>query len=73
MSERHQKPEFHLGLIGDNVSRSRSPLLHRLAGRQHGLTVVYDSLIPHDLSKDFDAVFADCATGDYRGINVTYP
>lgn len=73
MSDSPRKPDVHLGLIGDNIGRSRSPLLHRLAGRQHGLLVVYDSLIPHDLSKDFDAVFADCAKGDYRGINVTYP
>ena len=25
-------PDLHLGLIGDNIARSRSPLLHRLAG-----------------------------------------
>lgn len=73
MAVNESNPDVHLGLIGDNIGRSRSPLLHRLAGRQHGLTVVYDSLIPRDLSKDFDAVFADCAAGGYRGINVTYP
>jgi shikimate dehydrogenase len=65
--------EVKLGLIGDNIARSKSPLLHRLAGRLTGLEVRYDRLIPKDLGRDFDAVFDDCASGGYRGINVTYP
>lgn len=62
-----------LGLIGDNIARSRSPLLHRLAGGQNGLRVRYDRLVPRDLGQDFADVFAGCAAGGYRGINVTYP
>lgn len=66
-------PDIKLGLIGDNIARSRSPMLHRLAGIQNGLTVQYDRLIPKDLGEDFDAVFDQCAGRGYRGINVTYP
>ncbi|MCB2137399.1 MAG: shikimate dehydrogenase [Rhodobacteraceae bacterium] len=66
-------PDLRLGLIGDNIARSRSPFLHRLAGEQNGMVVTYDRLIPRDLGLDFDAVFANCASGSYRGINVTYP
>lgn len=66
-------PDLRLGLIGDNIARSRSPLLHRLAGVQNGMAVTYDRLIPRDLGRDFDAVFASCTEGGYRGINVTYP
>lgn len=66
-------PDLRLGLIGDNIARSRSPLLHRLAGAQHGMRVQYDRLIPGEMGADFDAVFAQCAQGAYRGINVTYP
>lgn len=62
-----------LGLIGDNISRSKSPLLHRLAGQLCGLDVRYEPLIPADMGLDFDAVFARCADGDFRGINITYP
>ncbi len=62
-----------LGLIGDNIARSRSPLLHRLAGTQNGVAVQYDRLIPKDMGQEFDAVFAACAGQGYRGINVTYP
>jgi shikimate dehydrogenase len=62
-----------LGLIGDNIARSKAPLLHRLAGRLCGLEVRYDRLIPRDLGIEFDALFEDCAGRGYRGINVTYP
>jgi shikimate dehydrogenase len=63
---------LRLGLIGDNIAQSRAPLLHRLAGAQTGIEVRYDSLVPKDLGQEFDAVFASCAGGGYRGINVTY-
>lgn len=66
-------PDLKLGLIGDNIARSQAPLLHRLAGELTGLEVTYDRLIPRDLGKDFDAVFADCIAEGYRGINITYP
>ncbi|MDF2235734.1 shikimate dehydrogenase [Albimonas sp. CAU 1670] len=65
--------QLHLGLIGDNIARSRSPLLHQLAGKQNGVKVRYDRLIPRDMGQDFDAVFAACAAGDFRGVNITYP
>lgn len=65
--------QIKLGLIGDNIARSRAPLLHRLAGRLCGLAVSYDRLIPRDLGQDFDTVFAGCAPSGLRGINVTYP
>lgn len=65
-------PDLHLGLIGDNIAASRSPLLHVLAGRQNGLVVRYDRLVPPDLALPFDAVF-DHAAATLRGVNITYP
>lgn len=62
-----------LGLIGDNIAESISPLLHRLAGEMDGLDVSYDRLVPRDLGASFDQVFAACARNGYRGVNVTYP
>ena len=62
-----------LGLIGDNIARSRSPLLHRLAGAQNDLAVTYDLLVPVDRGALFEEVFAACRDGGYRGVNVTYP
>ncbi|TNF21380.1 MAG: shikimate dehydrogenase [Rhodobacteraceae bacterium] len=62
-----------LGLIGDNIARSKSPRLHRTAGTLTGQEVTYDRLIPKDMGKTFDEVFAEARAGGYRGINVTYP
>lgn len=62
-----------LGLIGDNIARSRSPLLHRLAGDQNGIAVTYDRLVPPELGQSLEQVFDGCAQGAFRGINVTYP
>ena len=64
---------IRLGLIGDNIARSQSPRLHRLAGMQNGVRVTYDSLVPVDMGQDFNQVFAEVAASGYRGINVTYP
>jgi shikimate dehydrogenase len=64
---------IRLGLIGDNIKRSRSPLLHRLAGRLCGLDVSYEPLIPADLGLSFDAAFDRCSASGFRGINITYP
>jgi len=62
-----------LGLIGDNITRSKSPRLHRTAGKLTGLNVTYDRLIPKDMGLTFDEVFEQARSGGFRGINVTYP
>lgn len=62
-----------LGLIGDNISRSQSPRLHRLAGAQNGVEVRYDRLVPRDLGNSFEGVFEAARAGGYRGLNITYP
>jgi shikimate dehydrogenase len=62
-----------LGLIGDNIGRSKSPLLHRLAGELCGFDVIYEALIPARMGQPFDAVFETCRREGYRGINITYP
>lgn len=64
---------IRLGLIGDNIRRSQSPLLHVLAGRLSGLDVTYEPLIPADLGLDFEAAFDRCQDAGFRGINITYP
>ena len=47
---------IRLGLIGDNIAASQAPRLHRLAGAQNGRRVIYDSLVPPRLGKDFDTL-----------------
>jgi shikimate dehydrogenase len=65
--------DIRLGLIGDNIARSRSPLLHVEAGRLCGLRVSYERLVPADMGLPFEAVFERCRRSGFHGINVTYP
>ncbi len=65
--------DIRLGLIGDNILASQSPRLHRLAGQQNGIRVIYDRLIPAAEGMPFDALFAHVAQAGYRAVNVTYP
>src|SRR5690606_35851315 len=64
---------IRLGLIGDNITRSRSPRLHELAGRLCGLDVSYERLIPAATGETFETVFERCRAEGFRGINITYP
>ncbi|MHA6263963.1 shikimate dehydrogenase family protein [Arenibacterium sp. CAU 1754] len=64
---------FKLGLIGDNITRSKSPRLHRTAGSLTDQKVTYDRMIPKDMGLSFEEVFEKARTSGYRGINVTYP
>ncbi|PWW00329.1 shikimate dehydrogenase [Hoeflea marina] len=66
-------PRLRLGLIGGNIRASRSPALHRAAGRLAGLDTSYDLLIPDEMGLSFEQVLADCSAAGYRGVNVTYP
>jgi shikimate dehydrogenase len=65
--------ELMLGLIGDNIARSQSPRLHRLAGAQAGMDVRYDRLVPADLGQTFDEVFLAAREAEFDGLNITYP
>ena len=65
--------DLRLGLIGDNIAQSKAQLLHETAGRLAGLKVRYDRLVPREQALGFDALFARCAAGGYRGLNITYP
>jgi shikimate dehydrogenase len=64
---------IRLGLIGDNIARSKSPRLHRMAGGLTGLEVTYERLIPRDMGLTFADTFARARGAGFRGINVTYP
>ncbi len=64
---------LRLGLIGDHIGHSRSPLLHRRAGELCGLDVSYDRLVPAEQGQTFEALLDRCCENGYRGINVTYP
>ncbi|MDD7972267.1 shikimate dehydrogenase family protein [Roseinatronobacter alkalisoli] len=64
---------LRLGLIGDNIGASRAPRFHMLAGKQNGISVTYDRLVPQVMERDFDSLFDHVMAAGYRGINITYP
>ncbi|MEM6596286.1 MAG: shikimate dehydrogenase, partial [Pseudomonadota bacterium] len=62
-----------LGLIGDAISTSSAPRLHRLAGELLGVDVSYDLLVPAAQDKSFEALFDWARAQGYAGLNITYP
>jgi shikimate dehydrogenase len=63
---------LQLGLIGDTIAASRAPLLHRLAGAQHGVDLRYDLIFPKALGQDLPQILPQCREDGYRG-DITYP
>jgi hypothetical protein len=64
---------LRLGLIGGNITASRSPALHILCGLSVGRNVTYDLLIPAEMRLTFPDLLAHCAVAGFAGVNVTYP
>jgi len=64
-----------LGLLGNNLGRSRAKNLHELLGEIHGLNVTYQ---PMDLLERPDPVSIErelerCRAEGFRGVNITHP
>lgn len=63
-----------LGLIGENISKSRAPRLHEYLGKLSGLDVDYRPMDtegqPH---VDLMAKLRHCAATGFSGVNVTHP
>lgn len=64
-----------LGLLGNNIGRSRAKNLHELLGEIHGIPVTYQ---PMDLARHPGEVsilseLKRCQKAGFRGVNVTHP
>ena len=64
---------LRLGLIGGNITQTRSPALHIACGLSIGRNVTYDLLIPQEQGLDLPAMLARCEKSGFAGVNVTYP
>jgi shikimate dehydrogenase len=64
---------LRLGLIGNNITQSRSPALQIACGLSVGRNASYDLLIPHEQGLSFEALLLRCQTLGFDGVNVTYP
>lgn len=64
---------LRLGLIGGNITESRSPALQIVCGLSIGRNVSYDLLIPAEQGLDFAGMLRRCERLGFDGVNVTYP
>jgi len=68
-------PSIKLGLLGNNIGRSRAKNLHELLGEMHGLDVTYrpmdllDRQQPVSIAEELER----CRKAGFRGVNVTHP
>lgn len=66
-------PSLRLGLIGGNITATRSPALHIVCGLATGYNVTYDLVIPAERGCDFPSALRGCEQAGFDGVNVTYP
>lgn len=67
-----QQTAIHLGLIGQGISRSLAPRLHRLSGKHLGLVVdhgLFDLVAPGE----FAPCLQRCQQAGLTGVNITRP
>jgi len=64
---------LRLGLIGGNITATRSPALHVLCGLSLGINTTYDLVIPAERGMGFGELLAQCERFGFDGVNVTYP
>lgn len=64
---------WRLGLIGSNITASRSPVLHTVCALSVGGNASYDLLIPAEQGRSFAQMLEHCAKAGFDGVNVTYP
>jgi shikimate dehydrogenase len=64
---------WRLGLIGGNITASRSPVLHTVCALSVGGNASYDLLVPAERGKSFAQMLDHCREAGFHGVNVTYP
>ncbi|KEO55426.1 shikimate dehydrogenase family protein [Thioclava pacifica] len=64
---------LRLGLIGGNITETRSPVLHMACGLAIGRNATYDLIIPKERGLSFAQTLAQCAELGFDGVNVTFP
>jgi shikimate dehydrogenase len=68
-----KRQAWRLGLIGGNITASRSPVLHTVCALSVGGNASYDLLIPAEQGRSFAQMLDHCAKAGFEGVNVTYP
>src|SRR5687768_14311388 len=73
---RSERDHTLVGLIGEGIGRSLSPLLHQREADRQGIRLIYTIIDSREVALtagDLPALLRWAATLGYRGLNVTYP
>src|SRR5690348_10144286 len=76
MLARFDLPSVLVGLIGEGIQRSHSPLLHQREADRQGIRLVYkviDAAEHRLVASDLPDVLRWARRLGYRGLNVTHP
>lgn len=73
MTASMKRHAWRLGLIGGNITASRSPVLHTVCALSVGGNASYDLLIPVEQGRSFAQMLDHCAKAGFDGVNITYP
>lgn len=66
--------KIKLGLIGNSISQSRAPFLHRMLGEIYDVDVTYNLNDPGENSRAaFEAMLQTLKDEGYTGCNITFP
>jgi shikimate dehydrogenase len=74
--EKSERDYVLVGLIGEGIGRSLSPLLHQREADRQGIRLVYTTIDSHQASleaADLPELLRWATLLGYRGLNVTYP
>jgi shikimate dehydrogenase len=74
--QRSERDFVLIGLVGDGIKRSLSPLLHQREADRQGIRLVYTTIDSQELNltaQDLPDLLRWARTVGFRGLNITYP
>jgi shikimate dehydrogenase len=74
--QRSERDYVLIGLVGDGIGQSHSPVLHQREADRQGIRLIYTTIDSHDLaltSADLPELLRWAAKLGFRGLNITYP
>ena len=66
-------PNLLLGLIGSDLSLSRTPAMHEAEGAAHGLTTIYQRIDTLHSTRPLAQLVDAAVTTGFHGLNITHP
>lgn len=67
------KKKIKLGLLGNNLSKSRAKYLHEMLGDIYNLDLVYENIDLKKNNLDFLTELENCKKNNFSAVNITHP